>query len=711
MINPLGGIKRASRSIAAQMYVAIGIGVALTMVASAVAWIVFGRVADAQRRVNDGSMPDMVAAFGIAQQVAAIADTAPLITAAMTPEELAERSEEVQLKHVVFLERIRSLSARRGESEGLRRVRVWGREMTSNLEQIKDSVARRLELAQLSAELRARVQSADSRLAFLLEAALDDQFFFVMTGYMELGQAPSPLDEHFSADEIHRYRRMAELKEGVDIGSQVLARVFSVPDADLLEPLRERYESSSSQFARSLSAISSNESGLEIGNLFNELYQLAVGEDGAFALRSRELQIQTEQAELLAASRETAADLVNEVQVLVNGFRGSTIVAADASTEAIRTGQQLLLALNVVSLVGAVIIGWLWVGRHLLRRLDRLSSRMRQMAGGDLEAAVEVEGSDEVADMAAALEVFRRHALEVQRLNLVEKLAEDLKAKNSELENVLADLRRAQDQIVVRQKLAALGELTAGVAHEIKNPLNFVKNFSEVSEELLEELLELIPDSDEPMDDEDIEEFEEICDDLTENLQCIRQHGERANRIVHSMLMMGRGSTEKSMTNINSLLKEHAALAYHSARATDPDFNLSIEEQFDQDIGEIECRPQDIGRVILNMVTNACHATDDRRRASDEPYFPTLRLKTARVDGKVQIRIWDNGTGIPAEIKQKIFHPFFTTKDTDKGTGLGLALSNDIVREHGGEVRVESEPNEFTEMIVDLPLSMAPDLT
>ena len=260
----------------------------------------------------------------------------------------------------------------------------------------------------------------------------------------------------------------------------------------------------------------------------------------------------------------------------------------------------------------------------------------------------------------------------------------------------------------MREKLAALGELTAGVAHEIKNPLNFVKNFSEASEELMEELTEVLDESADALDEEQRELVDEICQDLTDNMGRIRQHGNRADSIVHDMLQMGRGSGERQLSEINSLLDEHASLAYHSARATDPDFNLTIEKDFDPDVGQIEVVPQDMGRVFLNMVGNACYATDEKRRAIEADdgvtYFPTLSLSTRRMDDRIEVSVRDNGNGIPPEVVDKIFNPFFTTKPTDKGTGLGLALSNDIVREHGGNIRVETEPGEFTEMIVELPL-------
>ena len=257
----------------------------------------------------------------------------------------------------------------------------------------------------------------------------------------------------------------------------------------------------------------------------------------------------------------------------------------------------------------------------------------------------------------------------------------------------------------MREKLAALGELTAGVAHEIQNPLNFVKNFAEVSEELLEELQEVIEEDGQKLDEEQRDLIKEINGDLTDNLGRIREHGERANRIVRDMLQMGRGSGDAQFAEINALLNEHTRLAFHSARATNSDFQLDIKEDLDEEVGELEVVPQDLARVFLNMVSNACYATNEKRHAPDTPsdYVPTLWITTRRTPDQVVVRIRDNGNGIPSDVVDKIFNPFFTTKPTDQGTGLGLALSNDIVREHGGAIKVHSESGEFTEMIVELP--------
>ena len=275
-------------------------------------------------------------------------------------------------------------------------------------------------------------------------------------------------------------------------------------------------------------------------------------------------------------------------------------------------------------------------------------------------------------------------------------------------------MRLAQDQIVAQEKLAELGQLTAGVAHEIRNPLSFVMNFSLGSADLLAELQETLAEHPEQLDDEQQELIREISGELSANMERIRSHGERANRIVQDMLLMGRGGGERQSTDINGLLDQNTRLAYHSARAFDPDFQLDWREDLDPDLGEIPVVPQDLGRVFLNMVGNACYATAEKRQApgTDPLYKPTLWLTTRRDHEKVEILIRDNGNGIPADVVDKIFNPFFTTKPADRGTGLGLAICNDIVRQHGGTIRVETEAGEFTEMMIQIPVTppaLAPD--
>ena len=717
MTTALKRVTAARSRISTQLYLGIAGAVIMTFAATVVGWVSFVRVGEVQSRVNQGSVPALAAAFGVAQQSGALVAAATRLTAAVTAADLAQVSRGIVEDRTAFEAEMAALAQRGGEEQSTRRIGEHGAAIIANIEAVLTSVLQHFSLNLLRTELQAELSASRAELIDILIPAIDDQLFYAMTGHRELGAPPTPRAEHFSEAEFGRYRRLAELREDATIGAEILANTLNTSDLSLLEPLRERFEGTVRGVERRLAALGMAELRDTLKPRFDRLTALGLdSQRGLFDLSERELELAARQRDLLARNRDLAVALVAEAEGLVASAEASARDATSASETAILTGRNLLLGLSIASVVGAVLIAWLLVGRVLLRRLQKLSERMRRMAEGDLEEKVEIIGNDEVAEMASALEVFRRHALEVQRLNLVEKLAGDLRDKNAQLEDTLADLQNAQDRMVVQQKLAALGELTAGVAHEIRNPLNFVKNFSESSEELLEELLEEVKEATSAADEDDGKDaaaeerlslIDEIGGDVTENLKRIRQHGERANRIVESMLQMGRGSGERQKTDLNMLLDEHARLAYHSARATDPDFRLDIRHDFDPEIGEIELIPQDVGRVFLNMVSNACHATDDRRRAAakekDKSYEPTLLLSTRTVDDRVEVIIRDNGGGIPPEVVEKMFNPFFTTKPAGQGTGLGLAISNDIVREHGGAIKVDSKIGEFTEMTVELP--------
>ena len=694
--------------ISMQLYLGIGGAVVLTVAASLVGWFSFNRVGEVQSRVNEGSVPEVVASFGVAQYSGALVAAAPRLISAATPEEFDRVSASISEAHTAFEDQLAVLEEKDGGEERFRSIRAYADTLILNVQDIKGEMSQLFDFGQRSTALQTELAELRARLEDILVPAIDDQLFYTVTGFRSLDEPPRPRSEHFSGDELVHYRHLAELQADANLATQLLTSAFTLADASTVEPLRERFESTAGRIERSLAALEGSSLHAEVAPLFTRLVELGTGEESGFDLIEDELRLAEQQRGLLALNRDIAVDLVAEVDGLVNAAHASAQEATEASSEAIFTGSTLLLGISALSIAGAVLIAWLFVGRVLLRRLQRLSDWMLRMAGGDLEARVDIGGRDEVADMAAALEVFRRHALEVQRLNLVEKLADELQGKNEQLESVLADLRKAQDQIVTREKLAALGELTAGVAHEIRNPLNFVKNFSEASEELVDELKEILEDASEAIGDEDKEMIEEISQDLTGNMERIRSHGERADRIVNDMLMMGRGSAGAQATDINRLLEEHARLAYHSARGTDDEFQLDLKFDLDPEVGEIEVIPQDMGRVFLNMVSNAGYASNERRSegppSATDDFLPTLWLTTRRKEDRIVVSIRDNGSGIPPDVLDKIFNPFFTTKPTDQGTGLGLAISNDIVREHGGAIRVNTEVGEGTEMIVELPL-------
>ena len=699
-----------------QFSLGIGAAVALTFAASLVGWFSFDRVANVQRQVNEGSVPEMVAAFGVARHAGSLVAAAPRLTTAAGPEALAAVASRIAATDQALQDELGALQEAGADPAAIAQVRTHADTVLSNIEAIRLGMTELFPLYERSTTLRAELATLRGRLDELVVPAIDDQLFYTVTGYHTLGEPPAPRAQRLSERELGRYRRLADLHADGSIASQLLASAFNLQEASSLEPLRERFESAAGRIERSLAALEDSPLRSAVVPLFARLLALGLERPSGFDLGTQEVRLAVRQRELLARNRDLAVELVAVVDELVDTAHGHTRAATQASTRAILTARTLLLLISAISLAGALLIAWLFVGRVLLHRLGMLSDWMRRMAGGDLEARVEIGGRDEVADMAAALEVFRRHALEVQRLNLVEKLAEELQGKNAQLEKALEDLARAQDQIVMREKLAALGELTAGVAHEIRNPLNFVKNFSEASEELLEELQEVLEESGEKLDQEQRSLLEEIRGDLVDNLQRIRSHGDRANRIVHDMLMMGRSSAEVQEVDINGLLEEYARLAYHSARASDTEFQLDVKFDLDPEMGALKVVPQDLGRVFLNMVANACDATDEKRRTEagdqqqDAPYVPTLRISSKREAEHAVIRLKDNANGMPPEIVEKVFTPFFTTKPAGKGTGLGLAMSADIVREHGGTIQVNTEPGAFTEMVIDLPLQPLADL-
>ncbi|WP_339724188.1 ATP-binding protein [Maribacter stanieri] len=303
-------------------------------------------------------------------------------------------------------------------------------------------------------------------------------------------------------------------------------------------------------------------------------------------------------------------------------------------------------------------------------------------------------------------DIFKRFATVFEQtytrfldLQVKENQATALLTEKKRLENTLSNLQTTQSQLIQAEKMASLGELTAGIAHEIQNPLNFVNNFSEVSNELIDEM-------NEELDKGDLEEAKAISLDIKQNLEKINHHGKRADNIVKGMLQHSRSSSgTKELTDINALADEYLRLAYHGLRAKDKSFNAELVTNFDNSIGSINIMPQDIGRVILNLITNAFYAVNEKKQR-DTKFKPIVAVSSKKSDKHITISVSDNGDGIPEKVKEKIFQPFFTTKPTGQGTGLGLSMSYDIVTKgHGGELQVESNEGEGTTFIINLKIN------
>jgi two-component system NtrC family sensor kinase len=299
----------------------------------------------------------------------------------------------------------------------------------------------------------------------------------------------------------------------------------------------------------------------------------------------------------------------------------------------------------------------------------------------------------EKEQLANEKEIQKNELIAQQKIELEKQVIE----RTSELKQSLEELKSTQSQLIQSEKMASMGELTAGIAHEIQNPLNFVNNFSDVNKELLQELKE-------EADKGNIDEVRAIANDVIENEEKINHHGKRADAIVKGMLEHSRtNSGVREPTDINALCDEYLRLSYHGLRAKDKSFNAKFETDFDMAIGKINIVPQDVGRVILNLINNAFYAVNEKKKSTLEGYEPIVSISTKKINGKAEVRVTDNGNGIPQNIVDKIFQPFFTTKPTGQGTGLGLSLSYDIIKAHNGELNVETKEKKGSTFVIQLP--------
>ena len=343
-----------------------------------------------------------------------------------------------------------------------------------------------------------------------------------------------------------------------------------------------------------------------------------------------------------------------------------------------------------ITLVGATLLA-----KGFTKPIITLTEAAKKVSAGDLTQSVPIFTKDEIGELTKTFNTMTKNLRETT----VSK--EYLDQKNIELGESLNKLHQMQDRVVIQEKMASIGTLTAGIAHEIKNPLNFVNNFAEVSEELLDELIKLKYST---TDNNNNEEFKEITSMLSQNLSKILEHGKRADSIIQGMLLVSRGKSGALVpTDINALISQYINIAYHGMRAKDPTFNILIETLFDEKIKLINVMPQNISRVILNLVNNAFYSTNEKCNKNPD-FNPKLLVRTRETKEYVEINIWDNGTGISDFNKKYIFTPFFTTKPPGEGTGLGLSISYDIiVQEHEGEMIVHSKYKSYAEFTIKLP--------
>ena len=406
---------------------------------------------------------------------------------------------------------------------------------------------------------------------------------------------------------------------------------------------------------------------------------------------------------LLAQARSRILNIDDEIDKVVARVEQQALAGRDASARQAERVVNLSIIGGMVAL--AVALGLTaFIVRSITVPLKRLEGSMAAITRGELDVEIPQASAHEIGAMTKTLGMLRDSLIERDHLERERRRADaEIRSARDAAEAALRELKAAQANLIQAEKMASLGQLTAGIAHEIKNPLNFVNNFSAVSAELIYELQDALRGAD--LDGKLRTEIGEITDTLRGNLEKIVQHGKRADGIVKNMLLHSRhGSGEPRRVDINALVEESLNLAYHGARAEKPGFNITLERALDPAAGEAVLFPQEITRVLLNLFSNSFYAATKRKAEASAGYEPTVVAATRNLGDSIEIRIRDNGTGISFEVKEKMFDPFFTTKPAGEGTGLGLSLSYDIiVKQHGGSIEVETQPDEFTEFRIILP--------
>ena len=444
--------------------------------------------------------------------------------------------------------------------------------------------------------------------------------------------------------------------------------------------------------------------GLHAAGIDPTIVSLADGQ-GVFAARGQQLVLKEREAELSASFSDSSAALETSVSALLSGAGDQSTSSLGLAVSTFDQGRLLLTLISVVSVIAATLAAWLWVGNGMVRRLSRMSERMRNMAVGDLETPVPEVGEDEIGELANALEVFREQALEVQRLNLVEQLYGELRQANEEL-------KQMQARLVAQEKLAALGELVSGVAHEISNPLNFVTNFSEGSLELYGELSEMLETYKSAMSEEDVNLLGEISAEISDSLNRVCINGGRALAIAERMRAMGVEGGEPVPMELNSMLPQIVNTGCGAFEAQWKDFSVERVLDLVSSVGEVPLAEHDFGEAIVNLVSNACYSMLMKLEEEGANYQPVLRISNRLYedDNLVEVRVRDNGTGIPDDVVGHIFNPFFSTRDGALGAGLGLPIAADVARRLGGHLTVDTEYGEYAEFTMAIP-AVASEMT
>jgi signal transduction histidine kinase len=684
----------------------------LATVAGLVAFVVARRALDDMTATR---LPETLGAMEMMRHGERLVATGPALLNAANADAILAVAATKNAQLLSLRRELAQLKARDDESPMVREIEVSIESLATNLGEIETAAMRREEAASQRNAILRNAYSASQQFAKIWSMRFEDLQKKVVE--LQRATAARQVDSGKNAATIDKLDEtmqailpLDQLQRRTSDSFQLLVGGDETTDPDELA----RLKSASEKVMRDIDGLLSGVD-LDISTaLFPAiklLHESALGPGGLFAVRENELRATAESRRMIAENARLSSRVSEAAEAFVAISRRQMEAAARGAVAVQNEGSAALAVIVGLSLVSSVLIVWLYVGRNIVSRLTGIGAGMASIAAGRRDVVIDTAGVDEIAAMGRTVEIFRQHAIErdallVERAEAAVRLEGLVEERTVELQRRYSELQAAQANLIQAEKMASLGQLTAGIAHEIKNPLNFVNNFAGLSVELLDELKAAAAPGIAALDEDARAEIDETVAMLTGNLAKIAEHGQRADNIVKSMLEHSRGvSGERRAVDLNQLIEEALNLAYHGARAQDASFNITLEGDFADKIAPIELTPQDITRVCLNLFSNGFYATTKRQReGGDREFKPTLKVSTRDFGDAVEIRIRDNGTGIPAEIKDKLFQPFFTTKPTGEGTGLGLSISYDIVtQQHGGTITVDSQVGEFTEFTVRLP--------
>ena len=701
-------------TIGTQLYLTIAIFVVLIFFSGLLGWNSIHEMNDIQKTITQERIPELSLAIKIGQESVALSNSAPKFLAA----ESEKQVEGLKANNKQNAERLSSVLTQLKETHPdpgvVANYESHYQELINNLVLLEKSVGLTLNLKeQLQVMLTKSLDKAyDINRSLISE--VDKQTFFLQTGWKSLRQKkPVPLSRRANPKFLDYYRSLLDLKAQTQLASGLLNQAVQLSNPDLIQPLRERFRAALGNCKRSLRLMENNQFKKKIFTQIQDIEEIGLGKQntqGLFGFLENIFKQKKLQRAYLESNQNAVGNLSSQTEQLIDNIEKMGLETTRVFEEKVNVKKVQFTALNLISLVLAFIATFFLIGKFFVARVRHLSQTILSMSEGNLEAPLHLKGNDEISDIGKAMEVFRRYALEVQKLNLVQKLAKEVQEKNTELEGTISQLKKAQQQIVMQEKLASLGQLTSGIAHEIKNPLNFITNFSKISQELLEDLSRELMETENVLSAESREFIEEVLKDLHGNMDKINSHGKRANDIITGMLRHSRSDSKGNFEAIlfNPFFNSCINLAYQGKKAAGSAFNVDFKKDYDDTIGEVEINPQDLSRVIINLITNAYDALEEKNNALSEneqkEFSPCIWIQTQKNGDNLDIRVGDNGPGIPEKDFDKIFNPFFTTKSTDKGTGLGLSLSYDIIYKHGGELRAGCSMSGGAEFIISLPV-------